>query len=216
MAQEHRKNHKALTPKERVLLAMDGGKPDQIPVAMMTDWDYTVRAGGGDPYDWMYGGFDRRLDLELRALRRHQGSAYFYYWPGRRADQPPRLLEADGRRYVVDAVSGENKELPPLGPTAQAGYYFLLPIVVLMWCLVVERLSPALSAYWATMLLIFIVLTQRPLKGLFRKQTGEQFAFKTGFNDMITGFVNGARNMIGIGVATSAAGIVVGTVADST
>jgi hypothetical protein len=27
-----------------------------------------------------------------------------------------------------------------LGPTAQAGYYFLLPIVVLMWCLVVERL----------------------------------------------------------------------------
>jgi TRAP-type uncharacterized transport system fused permease subunit len=44
----------------------------------------------------------------------------------------------------------EIDELPELGPTAQAGYYFLLPIVVLMWCLVVERLSPALSAYWAT------------------------------------------------------------------
>ena len=108
--------------------------------------------------------------------------------------------------------SHEIAELPPLGPTAQAGYYFLLPIVVLMWCLVVERLSPALSAYWATVLLIFIVLTQRPLKGLFRKQKGEEFAFRTGFDDMITGFVNGARNMIGIGVATSAAGIVVGTV----
>ncbi len=109
-------------------------------------------------------------------------------------------------------TSLEIVELPELWPTAQAGYYFLLPVVVLMWCLVVERLSPALSAYWATMLLIFVVLTQRPLKGLFRKMKGDEFAFKAGFGDLIKGFINGARNMIGIGVATSAAGIVVGTV----
>ncbi len=108
--------------------------------------------------------------------------------------------------------SHEIKELPELGLTAQAGYYFLLPIVVLMWCLVVERLSPALSAFWATVLLIFIVLTQRPLKGIFRKMKGEEFSFKAGFMDLVEGMVAGARNMIGIGVATSAAGIVVGTV----
>ncbi len=109
-------------------------------------------------------------------------------------------------------TSHEIKELPELGKTAQAGYYFLLPIVVLMWCLVVERLSPALSAFWATVLLIFIVLTQRPLKGFFRKMKGDEFSFKRGFIDLIEGMVAGARNMIGIGVATSAAGIVVGTV----
>jgi len=109
-------------------------------------------------------------------------------------------------------TSHEIKELPRLGPTAQAGYYFLLPIVVLMWCLVVERLSPALSAFWATVLLIFIVITQRPLKGIFRKMKGDEFTFKRGFIDLIDGMVAGARNMIGIGVATSAAGIVVGTV----
>jgi len=104
------------------------------------------------------------------------------------------------------------KVLPELGPTAQAGYYFLLPIVVLMWCLVVERFSPALSAFWATVLLICIVLTQRPLKGFFRKLKGDEFSFKLGFKNLIDGMVAGARNMIGIGVATSAAGIVVGTV----
>jgi TRAP transporter 4TM/12TM fusion protein len=109
-------------------------------------------------------------------------------------------------------ITTEIDVLPELGPTAQAGYYFLLPIVVLMWCLVVERLSPALSAYWATVLLMFIVLTQRPLKGIFRKMKGDDFSFKAGFDDLIKGFVSGARNMIGIGVATSAAGIVVGTV----
>jgi TRAP-type uncharacterized transport system fused permease subunit len=109
-------------------------------------------------------------------------------------------------------TSTEIKELPDLGPTAQAGYYFLLPIVVLMWCLVVERLSPSLSAFWATVLMIFIVITQRPLKGIFRKMKGDEFSFKNGFVDMIEGMVAGARNMIGIGVATAAAGIVVGTV----
>ena len=106
----------------------------------------------------------------------------------------------------------EITELPPLGATAQAGYYFLLPIVVLMWCLVVERLSPSLSAFWATVLMIAIVLTQRPLKGFFRKATGADYGFGKGWNDLITGMVSGAKNMIGIGVATSAAGIVVGTV----
>jgi len=106
----------------------------------------------------------------------------------------------------------EIKELPALGETAQAGYYFLLPVVVLMWCLTVERLSPALSAFWATVLLIVIVITQRPLKGIFRKIQGEEFSFNASFNDLIEGLVNGARNMIGIGVATAAAGIVVGTI----
>ena len=109
-------------------------------------------------------------------------------------------------------ASTEIDELPELGPTAQAGYYFLLPVVVLMWCLTVERLSPSLSAFWATVLMIFIVLTQRPLKGIFRKIKGDEASFKRGFNELIEGLVAGARNMIGIGVATAAAGIVVGTV----
>lgn len=108
--------------------------------------------------------------------------------------------------------SHEIKELPDFGQTFRAGLYFLLPIVVLMWCLVVERLSPGLSAYWATVLMIVILLTQRPLKGFFRKMKGHEFSFKAGFVDLIDGMVAGARNMIGIGVATSAAGIVVGTV----
>jgi TRAP transporter 4TM/12TM fusion protein len=109
-------------------------------------------------------------------------------------------------------LTTEITELPPLKETAQAGYYFLLPIVVLMWCLTVERLSPSLSAFWATVLMIFIVLTQRPLKGLMRKMGGDHFSFIRGWQDLIDGMVSGAKNMIGIGVATAAAGIVVGTV----
>ncbi|MGA6927306.1 MAG: TRAP transporter permease, partial [Desulfosarcina sp.] len=106
----------------------------------------------------------------------------------------------------------EIEKLPFLLPTLLTGYYFLLPLVVLIWCLVVERLSPSLSAYWATMLLIVIVVTQRPLKGYFRKTTDPLFSFRRGLQDLVLAMVGGGRNMIGIGVATAAAGIVVGTV----
>jgi TRAP transporter 4TM/12TM fusion protein len=108
--------------------------------------------------------------------------------------------------------SHEISKLPFLGPTAQAGYYFLLPVVVLMWCLVVERFSPSLSAFWASVLMMFIVLTHRKIKGVFRKVVNEEYTLRRGFQDLITGMVSGASNMIGIGVATAAAGIVVGTV----
>ncbi|PTB93873.1 C4-dicarboxylate ABC transporter, partial [Marinobacter sp. Z-F4-2] len=60
-------------------------------------------------------------------------------------------------------------ELPPVGPTVKTGLYFLLPVVVLVWCLTVERFSPQLSAFWATLFMIFIVVTQRPLKAFFYK-----------------------------------------------
>ena len=102
-------------------------------------------------------------------------------------------------------------ELPETGPTVKAGLYFLLPIVVLMWCLIVERFSPGLSAFWATVLMLVIVLTQRPLLAFFRGQSGAG-QVRRGWLECIEGLSNGARNMIGIGVATAAAGIIVGTI----
>jgi TRAP-type uncharacterized transport system fused permease subunit len=44
------------------------------------------------------------------------------------------------------------------------------PVVVLIWCLMVEQMSPALSAFWATLFMIFVMLTQRPLTALLRGQ----------------------------------------------
>jgi TRAP transporter 4TM/12TM fusion protein len=76
----------------------------------------------------------------------------------------------------------------------------------------VEKMSPGLSAFWATMFMIFIMLTQRPLLALFRGQGALGAALMRGLADLIDGLASGARNMIGIGVATAAAGIIVGTV----
>ena len=103
-------------------------------------------------------------------------------------------------------------ELPEVGPTVKTGLYYLLPVVVLVWCLTVERFSPQLSAFWATLFMVFIVITQRPLKAFFRKHGGFMGEFIGGIGDLFHSLATGARNMVGIGVATATAGIVVGTV----
>lgn len=102
--------------------------------------------------------------------------------------------------------------LPNAGPTLKSGLHFLLPVAALIWNLMVEELSPALSAFWATLFLIFILVTQRPIIAFFRGHGNIAGALRQGFGDLLFGLVTGARNMIGIGLATAAAGIIVGTV----
>ncbi|VAW21635.1 TRAP-type uncharacterized transport system, fused permease component [hydrothermal vent metagenome] len=112
----------------------------------------------------------------------------------------------------MDDPNAPMKKLPRPGEVARTGLYFLLPIIILIWNILVERLSPTLSAYWATVAMLIIVLTQHPLKAFFRNTAGYGEAFKRGWGEFIEGMIGGARNMIGIGVATGAAGVIVGTV----
>ena len=123
------------------------------------------------------------------------------------------LLWVASRRpdLEVDKPDSPITELPHAGDTAKTGYYYLLPIVILIWCIVVERLSPSLSAFWATIAMILVTLTQHPIKALMRGQ-GLGGSIQRGFNEWIAGMIAGSRNMIGIAVATGAAGVIVGTV----
>ncbi len=106
-------------------------------------------------------------------------------------------------------------KLPLPGPTIRSGLHFILPVVVLVWALMVDRLSPGLSAFWAAAYMVFILLTQRPLMQMFRGESQFATDVKAGFVDLIDGLVTGARNMIGIGIATATAGIIVGAVSQT-
>jgi len=106
---------------------------------------------------------------------------------------------------------------PRLTPTLLGGLYFGLPIFVLVWNLMIDtgpldRLSPGLSAFWATLAMIIVILTHRPLKHLFRGESDVARQALAGWQDFVHGLTAGARNMIGIGVATGAAGVIVGTI----
>lgn len=116
----------------------------------------------------------------------------------------PDLEEDDWSRTI--------SYIPQPGPTFKAGIYYLLPVVVLIWCLAVERLSPGLSVFYGMCFMIFILLTHRPLAAFIRGNKELLPFWRRGFQDFIEGMIMGARNMVGIGVATATAGVIVGTV----
>jgi TRAP transporter 4TM/12TM fusion protein len=119
------------------------------------------------------------------------------------------VLAWEANRPLTNGFDPEH--IPTATQALRGGAHFLLPIVVLVWCLMVLRLSPALSVFYATMLMVVILLTQKPLRNLFSRQKISG-TWKQGMHDLILSLESGARNMIGIAVATATAGIVVGTV----
>ena len=116
-------------------------------------------------------------------------------------------LEVDDPNAPIDV-------LPRAGDVAITGLYYFLPIVVLIWCILPtpDKLSPRLAAFWACMLMSLIALTQHPLKALLRGEAEWANSFSRSFHEWYEGMVSGARNMISIGVATGAAGMIIGTI----
>jgi TRAP transporter 4TM/12TM fusion protein len=128
--------------------------------------------------------------------------AALYVWSIRVAARCPDLPQD---------VDVDNPSLPSTWPTVKAGMHFLIPIGVLIWCLMIEELSPALSAFWAVVILIVLMITQTPLITLFRGQKAAVVKeLRSGVWQVVEGLNDGARNMIGIAIATGTAGIIVG------
>ncbi|MBO6782583.1 MAG: TRAP transporter permease [Alphaproteobacteria bacterium] len=118
-------------------------------------------------------------------------------------------------------------ELPPMLKTFLTGMHYLIPLIVLIWFLVIERRSPIFSALTAIEALAVIMIIQRPIiaylaLGAHRKAGNLDpdaklapilgAAFLDGLKDIWEGLIAGARNMMSVGVATAAAGIIVGVV----
>jgi TRAP transporter 4TM/12TM fusion protein len=102
-------------------------------------------------------------------------------------------------------------QLPSRRKTFVAGMHYLLPLALLIWFLVIARVSPGYAVMWAIVSLAVLMLIQAPVRALRR---GEPIwpAVRTGVADLVLGLEAGARNMVGIAVAVATAGIVVGVV----
>ena len=125
------------------------------------------------------------------------------------------LLMAYSSRHPpvpIDDPNAPTIHLPEPWPTVRGGLHFFIPIIVLLWCLMVEELSPGLSAFWATTTVMVMVPMQPLVLALFRREAGVEGALQRGFADLWKGLVLGARNMIGIGVACASAGLIVGVI----
>ena len=112
----------------------------------------------------------------------------------------------------LDVSLESMQHLPPTRDIFRSGIYYILPILLLMYLLMIERKSPGLSAFWSTIGMLFILLTQNPLKAYFRGETHPLSHIAEGLSDIAEGMIAGARNMIGLAAAMGVAGIIVGSV----
>jgi len=104
----------------------------------------------------------------------------------------------------------EEKDVPNLKKTFLAGLHFLIPIFVLIYLLVVVRFTASYSIFYATIALILVNLVNKLIKS--RKESNFKDALKFWFNQTVVGFERGAINMVGVGIAIAAAGVIVGAV----
>ncbi len=94
-------------------------------------------------------------------------------------------------------------ELPPFRKTFVQGIHFLLPLVVLIYLLIIQRRSASLSAFSAILTLMAVVLIREAL-------SDARNMWRNTLPILGNGMVAGAKNMMGIGVAVASAGIIVG------
>jgi len=102
-------------------------------------------------------------------------------------------------------------ERPLFFPLFFAGFHHLIPIFVLGWELVVLRHSPKLAAFNAITVLVIMVFFAEYRHS---KAAGQPIskAFKGTWDILISGMVQGAKNMVPVALATAAAGVIVGVV----
>jgi TRAP transporter 4TM/12TM fusion protein len=102
-------------------------------------------------------------------------------------------------------------EIPAFAAVMKRGFYYLIPLVALIYELIVMRHTPKLAAFNAIVVLMVIIMVKE-IASAIRNQTGLVGALKRGLRTIGLGLNSGSRNMLSVAIATATAGIVVGIV----
>jgi len=123
------------------------------------------------------------------------------------------IVHLEALKLGIRRMAGS--ELPKFWPTLIGGFHYLIPLIFLIISLVVFRTSPALAAFRAIVALAVLI----PLENLWRVyrggiglRAGWKAALRKTLSQISGALVSGGKNMMGIGVAVAAAGIIVGVV----
>jgi len=102
-------------------------------------------------------------------------------------------------------------QLPRFFKTLFGGIHFIFPLGYLIYELMILRHSPELAAYRSILVLVVLIVIQNVVRAYIAKES-MLGSIKLSLRQIWDALVAGGRNMMGIGVAVSAAGIIVGVV----
>ena len=103
------------------------------------------------------------------------------------------------------------EDIPPFFKTLRKGIHYMIPIGVLLYELVWLRHSPELAAFRSIMTLFPVILFQE-IKKTIQEKKRFSTALAASLKTILTGFIQGSRNMIPVAIACACAGIIVGVV----
>ncbi|MEE2746293.1 MAG: TRAP transporter permease [Pseudomonadota bacterium] len=109
----------------------------------------------------------------------------------------------------------EKNEIPRLWTTFISGVHYLVPIIILVYLLIIERWTAGSAVFYSILALMAIILGQAVYKG--KKGSLVQIAKSLwqGLTDITRGMIRGAINMVPVAIAIACAGIIVGAVAST-
>jgi len=102
-------------------------------------------------------------------------------------------------------------DIPKFRTVLKSGFYYLIPLIVLIYELIIMRHTPNLAAFNAIIVLIVIVFVREIIKALKNGTAVIKAAIKS-VRTIAEGLIAGARNMLTVALATATAGIIVGIV----
>ena len=106
-------------------------------------------------------------------------------------------------------------DIPHLRQTFVRGIHFLIPIIVLIYLLMVQRWTAGSAVFWSIILMMVIIVAQHAVAAALGGQRSLPRAVADGFGEIYAGLVSGARSMINIAIAVATAGIIVGAVSST-
>lgn len=105
----------------------------------------------------------------------------------------------------------DRDEIPQFRKVFFSGLHYLIPLAVLIVELIYFRHSPQLAVFRAILTLALIVGLQHPIEAVLKGRSVLS-GIKKSAEILIDSLIGGARNMVGVAIATACAGIIVGVV----
>ncbi len=105
-------------------------------------------------------------------------------------------------------------ETPRVRDVFWRGAHYLLPIVLLIYLLMVERRTTESSVFWSILFLMAIIIVQEAWRAL-RDGGSLMGGLSYGCRVVVDGMISGGKNMIAVAIAVASAGIIVGAVAST-
>jgi len=130
----------------------------------------------------------------------------------------PAILSYIGLFYIVHLEATKlnlrpvpDAEIPRAGKIFWRGAHYLLPIGLLVYLLMVERMTTGTAIFYSTIFLMAVIVAQEVRRTVIAG-SGLLRGVSDGFWIVVAGLIQGAKNMISVAIAVAGAGIIVGAV----